>query len=151
MKLSQLAKILEQNYNNAYNGEMVVQIHLFGIKYGKIIREKKFTAIEIITQAKLNESYVAELNKGIKLASSIIIENDDDDLQELAKILKNNYENAKRGQTVAQIFLFGIKYGQIIRRKNMSISEIIRHSTLKESYYAELNKGVKLSKYISAK
>lgn len=71
MEIKELAKILNDNYNNAYNGEMVVQIHLFGIKYGKRIRENKFTALEIITKAKLNDSYVAELNKGVKLSKYI--------------------------------------------------------------------------------
>ena len=149
MEIKELAKILNDNYNNAYNGEMVVQIHLFGIKYGKRIRENKFTALEIITKAKLNDSYVAELNKGIKLSNMIVLDNDEDELTDLAKILKVNYENANRGESVAEVFLFGIKYGQLIRRKNLSIGELIKLATLNESYIAELNKGVKLSKYIS--
>ncbi|MEI8204109.1 MAG: hypothetical protein WCH34_13900 [Bacteroidota bacterium] len=151
MEINNLAEILKQNYNNAYNGEMVAQIHLFGIKYGKIIRENKFTPLEIINKAELNVAYVAELNKGIKLAEFVCLENDEHELIDLAEILKEKYHNAKNGESVASIFLFGIKYGQLIRRKNISINELIKLSSLNDAYVTELNKGVKLSEYASIK
>ena len=66
MEIKELSRILNHNYTNAYNGEKVVQIHLFGVKYGEIIREKKYSSKDIIDESGLNESYVAELNKGIK-------------------------------------------------------------------------------------
>ncbi|AYN06634.1 hypothetical protein EAG11_11895 [Flavobacterium sp. 140616W15] len=73
------------------------------------------------------------------------------ELNALGKTLKDNYENAKTGETVASIFLFGIKHGKLIKMKNYSINEIIKISEIHESYFAELNKGIKLSEYLSIK
>ena len=151
MEIKELSKILSENYENAYNGEKVVQIHLFGVKYGKIIRENNYSSKDIIDNSELNESYIAELNKGIKLSDKVIFENDEIELNDLGKTLKDNYENAKNGETVASIYLFGIKYGKLIKMKNYAINEIIRISGINESYFAELNKGIKLSEYVSIK
>ena len=151
MEIKELSRILNHNYTNAYNGEKVVQIHLFGVKYGEIIREKKYSSKDIIDESGLNESYVAELNKGIKLRNEVVFENDKLELKSLGKILKENYENAKNGEIVASIYLFGIKYGKLIKTKNYSINEIIEISGINDSYFAELNKGIKLSEYITVK
>ncbi|WP_233898030.1 HTH-like domain-containing protein [Tenacibaculum piscium] len=151
MEIKELSKILSHNYTNAYNGEKVAQIHLFGIKYGEIIRKNKYSSKDIIDESGLNESYVAELNKGIKLRKEVVFENDKLELKSLGKILKDNYENAKSGETVASIYLFGIKYGKLIKTKNYPINEIIKISEIKDSYFAELNKGIKLSEYITIK
>ena len=151
MEIKELSSILSHNYTNAYNGEKVVQIHLFGIKYGELIRKEKYSSKDIINQSGLNESYVTELNKGIKLREKVVFENDELELNNLGKILKDNYENAKNGETVASIYLFGIKYGKLIKTKNYPINEIIRISEINDSYFAELNKGIKLSEYITIK
>lgn len=151
MEIKQLSEILKLNYANAYNGEKVVQIHLFGVKYGKIIRENNYSSKDIICESGLNDSYIAELNKGIKLRDEVIFENDEIELNALGKTLKDNYENARTGETVASIFLFGIKHGKLIKMKNYSTSEIIKISEIHESYFAELNKGIKLSEYLSIK
>ncbi|TAJ13774.1 hypothetical protein DMA11_07785 [Marinilabiliaceae bacterium JC017] len=51
--------------------------------------------------------------------------------------------------SVAQIHLFGIKYGPLIRRENISVAKLIELSGLNDSYVTELNKGIRLSKYVS--
>lgn len=152
MDIKTLSQILADNYNDAYNGEMVAQIHLFGIKYGKIIKLNGFTAKEIINNTGINESYVAELNKGIKLSNFLELPDEDElNIEQLGRILKSDYENANDKESVASIHLFGIKYGQQIRRKNYSPNDILKLSELSPSYITELQKGIKLSKFICVK
>ncbi len=151
MEIKELSKILSKNYSNASNGDKVIQIHLFGVKYGKMIRERKYPVKDIIDKSDLNEAYIAELNKGIKLSNKVIFDNDEIDLNTLGKILGDNFENAKNGETVASIYLFGIKYGKLIKTKNYSINEIIKISGINQAYFAELNKGIRLSEYLSIK
>ncbi|WP_294220177.1 hypothetical protein [uncultured Chryseobacterium sp.] len=150
MEINELSKILSENYSIASNGDRVVQIHLFGVKYGKMIREKRYSVKDIIDKSDLNESYIAELNKGIKLSDKVIFDNEIE-LNTLGKILGDNFENAKNGETVASIYLFGIKYGKLIKTKNYSINDIIKISGINHTYFAELNKGIKLSEYLSIK
>jgi 5-methylcytosine-specific restriction protein B len=78
MTLTNLANMLSQMYENAPDGEKVAMIHLFGIRYSKIIRENNYVAGEIIKQTKLTDgsqirdSYFAEINKGVNLAKYVI-------------------------------------------------------------------------------
>ncbi|WP_345765910.1 MULTISPECIES: hypothetical protein [Chryseobacterium] len=58
MEINELSKILSENYSIASNGDRVVQIHLFGVKYGKMIREKRYSVKDIIDKSDLNESYI---------------------------------------------------------------------------------------------
>lgn len=48
-------------------------IHLFGIKYGQIIRNNRYTPKEILKYVEMPESYQVEINKGIKLAKYVIV------------------------------------------------------------------------------
>ena len=59
-------------YNNADAGEMVANIHLFGIRYAKIIQQNGYSVAEIIQNANLASSYVSEVSKGINLAKYVI-------------------------------------------------------------------------------
>lgn len=69
----------------------------------------------------------------------------------LAEILKDMYENAPRGEQVAHIHLFGIKYADEINTNNLKSIDIIRRSGINKSYATELSKGIKLSKYVVPK
>jgi 5-methylcytosine-specific restriction protein B len=82
-------------------------------------------------------------------------------MTELGKILSEMYENAPRGDKVAMIHLFGIRYSSEIKSKidknnNMSnvLKEIIKKTRLKngssmdESYDREISKGLKLAQYV---
>ncbi|MEE0982573.1 MAG: hypothetical protein U0L38_00800 [Bacteroidales bacterium] len=73
MTLQDLANILSDMYNNAPQKDQVTMIHLFGIKYAKVILENGYSKKEIIQKANLRGSYVTELNKGIRLSSYVII------------------------------------------------------------------------------
>jgi len=148
MKIDVLSKELKEMYGNAYNGEFVAQIHIFGIKYGKLIREKGYLPKDIIEKAELNASYVTELNKGIKLSNFVSLPNLNLNSKELGNILKKEYETSEKGNSVASIHLFGIKYGKYIKLKNISINEIILISGLHISYLTELHKGIKLSEFV---
>ena len=69
----------------------------------------------------------------------------------LGTILKEMYDNAPSGEKVMHIHLFGIKYANEITINGLNIKEIVKASTLQESYHTEVNKGIKLSKYVMLK
>ena len=68
--------------------------------------------------------------------------------QELARILRKMYENAKRGQKVAMIHLFGIKYAEEIRGCDGSPAEIARLACGYPSYGVEISKGCVLADFV---
>lgn len=70
---------------------------------------------------------------------------------QLAENLKDMYENAPKGDQVAHIHLFGIKYADIILKNGYKATDIIRKSGLNKSYATELSKGIKLAKYVLVK
>ena len=72
-------------------------------------------------------------------------------LNELGFKLKEMYENAPKGDAVAMIHLFGIKYAAEIKNNEISKKEIIEVSGISSSYLTELTKGVKLSEYVVSK
>lgn len=72
-------------------------------------------------------------------------------VNELADKLRNAYENAAGRDKAVAIHLFGIKYGGVIRDKGVRIADIVGYAGLNNSYVTELNKGVKLSKYVEIK
>lgn len=65
--VQELGAVLREMYSNAEVKMQVASIHMFGIKYGKIIIEKEFKAPDIIKAAGLNESYSTELQKGLNI------------------------------------------------------------------------------------
>lgn len=72
-------------------------------------------------------------------------------LNELGAKLGEMYYNAPKGNSTVMIHLFGIKYATEIKKSKFSIKDIIKQSRISSSYYAELNKGVKLADYVVAK
>lgn len=69
--------------------------------------------------------------------------------KELSKKLNEMYFNAPEGELVSMIHLFGIKYAEAIKECNISIKEIVEDSGISSTYQAEINKGIKLSKYVT--
>jgi len=63
--------------------------------------------------------------------------------EELILELKRMYENAANKKQVASIHLFGIKYVNELKNKNLK--NIAQKATNKESYHSEINKGMNLS------
>lgn len=72
-------------------------------------------------------------------------------LKELGTKLSEMYNNAPKGDAVAMIHLFGIKYANEINQNNYSKKEIIEQSGISTSYLTELTKGVKLAEYVVPK
>lgn len=71
---------------------------------------------------------------------------------ELANELKRMYESgipAKEQATI--IHLFGIKYAEVIRKNGYTPRQILKYAGMPESYQVEINKGIKLSKYVVIK
>lgn len=71
--------------------------------------------------------------------------------RELGGKLREMYTNASKGEAVAMIHLFGIKYAAEINNSVCSKKEIIKASGISESYLTELTKGVKLAEYVILK
>jgi len=72
-------------------------------------------------------------------------------VNELGKILKGMYDDAPQGDRAVMIHLFGIKYANEIRENGYTPKDILKSADMPESYQAEINKGIKLSKYVFAK
>jgi len=72
-------------------------------------------------------------------------------VNELSSILWDMYDKAPRGDQTAMIHLFGIKYAEEIRSKNYTPKEILVLAKMPESYQVEINKGIKLAKYVTPK
>ena len=72
---------------------------------------------------------------------------------DLGLILSDMYSNAPDRDQVAQIHLFGIEYADVINREGNKIStkEIAREAGISESYATEINKGIRLAKYVRKK
>ena len=68
-------------------------------------------------------------------------------INELANILNNAYNNAPEDYKVASIHYFGYQYAEVITQNNYSASQIIKLSQLNESYTTEFSKGVKIKNY----
>lgn len=61
------------------------------------------------------------------------------------------YSDAKHGESVVMIHLFGIKYASEIEASGVNREELAQLATSHSSYVAEINKGVKLAKYVKVK
>jgi 5-methylcytosine-specific restriction protein B len=70
---------------------------------------------------------------------------------QLGRLLSEMYDSAPRGDKVASIHLFGIVYADEIRAAGANAGDVIRASGLKPSYVVEVNKGVRLAKFVVPK
>ena len=68
--------------------------------------------------------------------------------KELSDKLSSMYHNAPKGETVAMIHLFGIKYAAQIQNCGESAQYIVEQSSIPNSYVTEVNKMVKLARYV---
>lgn len=68
--------------------------------------------------------------------------------EELAKALSDMHRNAPQGEKPTMIRLFGIKYADEIRDCGGSVAEIVRLSSVSDSYNAEVSKGIQLARYV---
>ena len=70
MNITELSDILKNMYENATN-KKAVMIHLFGIKYAKELKNDDISIKELLKAAHIPESYVVEINKGIRLSEYV--------------------------------------------------------------------------------
>ena len=70
---------------------------------------------------------------------------------ELGAILRDMYERAPKGDLVAFIHLFAIKYAQVLAYRRIDKKAILHYANLPVSYQTELAKGMKLSQYVMLK
>lgn len=70
-------------------------------------------------------------------------------INELGNALSNMYHNAPKGEAVAMIHLFGIKYAKELKQSRFSKKEIARAANIRESYGTEISKGMKLASYVT--
>ena len=70
---------------------------------------------------------------------------------ELGEILGKIYENAPKGDVALHIHLFGIKHADVIRKNNYKLASLLEIAGLSDVYRTELNKGIKLAKYVELK
>ena len=65
---------------------------------------------------------------------------------EAVRILREMCEKAPRNEKGAYIHIFGIKYAQELA--GLSISTVAERATGYKSYEVEINKGIRLAKYV---
>ena len=71
MDVAEAAETLRKMYREAAEGEKVVQIHLFGIKYARELQELSLR--DVVSQAGLSHTYATEINKARNIAKYVIL------------------------------------------------------------------------------
>ena len=71
MTLQQLGERLHEMYFKSKDGEAVVMIHLFGIKYASEIKQSRESMKAIAIAAGIQQSYGTEISKGVKLSQFV--------------------------------------------------------------------------------
>ena len=69
--VEELGNILLQMYNDPAAASKTAAIHVFGIKYGRIIRDYNYSSADIISSAGISENYQVELGKGLRIFDSL--------------------------------------------------------------------------------
>lgn len=70
LTVQELANILKEMYNTAQN--RTTGIHMFGIKYAELIKNKGYTALELVKASGIGDNYHVEVSKGIRIYESIL-------------------------------------------------------------------------------
>ena len=71
--------------------------------------------------------------------------------EELARILRERYERAKRNEASMEIHLFGIEFANEISEGDYTVAELVELAGIAKGYAAEVSKGVKLAKRVEIK
>lgn len=70
------------------------------------------------------------------------------DFQRLVQELVNAYHTAPAGQRVTMIYVFGIKYADVITENNYSLVDLLEAAEIPISYRMELKKAINLAAYV---
>eukprot|EP00494_Astrolonche_serrata_P025662 UN25923 len=84
--------------------------------------------------------FVTSVEKGVKLPP-----------EDLANKLSEMYHGAKKGEKIAMIVLFGVIFSNQIKKCDISPAQITKMANISRGYGTEINKGMKLSKYLFPK
>jgi len=79
-----LGMILKTVYENAPSNEKSLMIRLFGIKFGRTIKDNRLSIPTIIKYSGLSPSYQAEVNKGIGLSKYVQMKPDKDIFEDIS-------------------------------------------------------------------
>lgn len=72
MTVNELGTKLREMYETK-GANKTTMIHLFGVIYGTEMEKAGIKPIEVINAAQMSESYVTEINKGIRLAQYVVL------------------------------------------------------------------------------
>ena len=73
MTKRELGNKLRNLYDDVDSDEKITMIHLFGIKYGEIIKTNGYDFREIAEEAGISETYEIEISKGANLAKHVTL------------------------------------------------------------------------------
>ena len=73
MTFEELVQELVATYHLAPQGEAVVRIHLFGIRYADVITNNGYSIRDMLDRAEVPQSYYPEIKKGINLSRYVDI------------------------------------------------------------------------------
>lgn len=69
----------------------------------------------------------------------------------LGQKLREMYDNAPYNEQVLMVHLFGIKFADIIKQNGYTSKQIVEAAGINSTYQIEVNKGMKLAKYVEIK
>jgi hypothetical protein len=92
-----------------------------------------------INEESLNESINNKMQKNPKRNNA--------EVEKYSVILKQMYSNAPKGYQMTFVHLFGIKYSKELEK--ISLKQVAKLATGKESLGVEINKGMKLHNYVT--
>ena len=69
----------------------------------------------------------------------------------LAGILREKYQGASRNEAACQVHLFGIQYAEAQRECSRPLRERVKEPGIGMGYLSEVNKGIKLARYVQLK
>ena len=69
----------------------------------------------------------------------------------LALRLRQIYIAAGRADTAVSVILFGIRYAEVITASGIRPRELARLAEIPESYASQLQKGIRLSRYVTVR
>ena len=73
---------------------------------------------------------------------------DYESFESLVSILGLGYLESAEGDSVSMIHLFGIRHAEDIRRCGKSVTELVKRSSIPNSYVTEVHKGMRLAKFV---
>ena len=118
-------------------------------KVGELV-EWKNTNDPLIKFQDMNGSATPSSLKNADVIILNSLDNCNFNTETLGVILKDMYDvGLKSHSQVAGIHMFGLKYGNIIRERNISVREIVNNAGISDNYVTEVSKGMKLCDLIS--